>query len=41
MGIDATNKWPAETTREWGKAIAMDQKTKQAVDDFWDKLGIE
>jgi 4-hydroxy-3-polyprenylbenzoate decarboxylase len=24
MGIDATNKWPGETTREWGTPIAMD-----------------
>jgi 4-hydroxy-3-polyprenylbenzoate decarboxylase len=23
MGIDATNKWPAETARTWGKPIAM------------------
>ncbi len=24
MGLDATNKWPGETTREWGRPIAMD-----------------
>ena len=24
MGIDATNKWPGETAREWGRPIAMD-----------------
>ena len=24
MGIDATNKWPGETQREWGRPIAMD-----------------
>ncbi len=24
MGLDATNKWPGETTREWGRTIAMD-----------------
>jgi 4-hydroxy-3-polyprenylbenzoate decarboxylase len=24
MGLDATNKWPGETTREWGRAIVMD-----------------
>jgi 4-hydroxy-3-polyprenylbenzoate decarboxylase len=24
MGLDATNKWPGETTREWGRAITMD-----------------
>jgi 4-hydroxy-3-polyprenylbenzoate decarboxylase len=25
MGLDATNKWPGETTREWGRAITMDR----------------
>ena len=24
MGLDATNKWPGETSREWGRTIAMD-----------------
>ncbi|MBE0547941.1 MAG: UbiD family decarboxylase [Rubrivivax sp.] len=24
MGLDATNKWPGETQREWGRTIAMD-----------------
>jgi 4-hydroxy-3-polyprenylbenzoate decarboxylase len=24
MGLDATNKWPAETSREWGRTISMD-----------------
>ncbi|MBP0132572.1 MAG: 4-hydroxy-3-polyprenylbenzoate decarboxylase, partial [Nitrosospira sp.] len=24
MGLDATNKWPGETTREWGTPIVMD-----------------
>ncbi|MCW5588252.1 MAG: 4-hydroxy-3-polyprenylbenzoate decarboxylase [Legionellales bacterium] len=40
MGIDATHKWPGETTREWGKAIHMDQKTQQRVDDRWQEFGI-
>ncbi|MBL8287907.1 MAG: UbiD family decarboxylase [Rubrivivax sp.] len=25
MGLDATNKWPGETAREWGRPIAMDR----------------
>jgi 4-hydroxy-3-polyprenylbenzoate decarboxylase len=25
MGIDATHKWPGETSREWGRAITMPQ----------------
>jgi 4-hydroxy-3-polyprenylbenzoate decarboxylase len=24
MGLDATNKWPGETPREWGRTITMD-----------------
>ncbi|MDG5977650.1 3-octaprenyl-4hydroxybenzoate decarboxylase [Hydrogenophaga taeniospiralis CCUG 15921] len=24
MGLDATNKWPGETQREWGRVMAMD-----------------
>ncbi|MFM2480727.1 4-hydroxy-3-polyprenylbenzoate decarboxylase [Celerinatantimonas sp. YJH-8] len=41
MGLDATNKWPGETDREWGHVIAMDDAVKQHVDDIWDQLGIE
>ncbi|MGV6808764.1 MAG: 4-hydroxy-3-polyprenylbenzoate decarboxylase [bacterium] len=40
MGLDATNKWEGETTREWGEPIVMDEKIKQRVDELWDKLGI-
>ncbi|TMP01868.1 4-hydroxy-3-polyprenylbenzoate decarboxylase [Pseudoalteromonas sp. S3260] len=40
MGMDATNKWPGETTREWGEPIVMDQATKDRVDELWDSLGI-
>jgi 4-hydroxy-3-polyprenylbenzoate decarboxylase len=39
MGIDATNKWPGETTREWGKTITMDDDVKQRVDALWESLG--
>lgn len=35
MGMDATNKWPGETHREWGRSIEMDVKTKQRVDEIW------
>lgn len=41
VGIDATNKWPGETEREWGVPIAMSQEVKQRVDDIWDQLGLE
>jgi len=31
MGIDATNKWPGETAREWGTPIVMDAAVKARV----------
>jgi len=40
MGLDATNKWPGETDREWGEPIVMDQSVKDKVDELWDELGI-
>ncbi|NMM41104.1 4-hydroxy-3-polyprenylbenzoate decarboxylase [Pseudoalteromonas arctica] len=40
MGMDATNKWPGETTREWGEPIVMDQATKDRVDEIWQNLDI-
>lgn len=40
MGIDATNKWPGETQREWGTPIAMDAAVKQRVDALWKDLGL-
>jgi 4-hydroxy-3-polyprenylbenzoate decarboxylase len=40
MGLDATNKWEGETTREWGEPIKMDPAVKQRVDEIWDQLGI-
>jgi 4-hydroxy-3-polyprenylbenzoate decarboxylase len=40
VGFDATNKWPGETTREWGKPITMDEKVKSKVDEIWEALGI-
>lgn len=39
MGIDATNKWPGETTREWGRTIMMDADVKARVDVLWAELG--
>ena len=40
MGLDATNKWPGETDREWGEPIVMDQTIKDQVDQKWQDLGI-
>ena len=41
VGIDATNKLPGETDREWGTPIKMDEAVKKRVDDLWDDLGID
>jgi len=40
LGIDATNKWPGETAREWGRGIAMDADVKRRVDAMWAELGL-
>jgi 4-hydroxy-3-polyprenylbenzoate decarboxylase len=40
MGIDATNKWPAETSRTWGRPIAMQSEVKRRVDLLWKDLGL-
>ncbi len=40
MGLDATNKWPGETTREWGRPIVMDPDIKKRVDAMWGDLGL-
>jgi 4-hydroxy-3-polyprenylbenzoate decarboxylase len=40
MGIDATNKMPGETTREWGRPIVMDAAVKARIDTLWKDLGL-
>ena len=40
IGFDATNKWPGETQREWGRPISMDPKVKQRIDEIWDDLDL-
>ncbi|MGQ5489000.1 4-hydroxy-3-polyprenylbenzoate decarboxylase [Thauera sp. ZXT1-4] len=40
MGLDATNKWPGETSREWGTPIVMDAAVKARVDAMWGELGL-
>ena len=40
MGIDATNKWPGESSREWGRPIVMDPAVKHRVDTLWHELGL-
>jgi 4-hydroxy-3-polyprenylbenzoate decarboxylase len=41
MGLDATNKLPGETTREWGTPIKMDKAVKDKIDLIWSDLGID
>ncbi len=40
IGLDATNKWPPETHREWGEKLGMDAKTVAAVTEKWARLGL-
>jgi len=40
MGIDATNKWPGETTRAWGRPIAMDPDIKAKMDALYRELDL-
>lgn len=40
MGLDATNKWPGETNREWGKTIQKDANIIAKVDSIWQDLGL-
>ena len=35
LGLDATNKWPAETTRTWSKPIQLDARVEKRVDALW------
>jgi 4-hydroxy-3-polyprenylbenzoate decarboxylase len=38
MGLDATNKWPGETQREWGRTITMDAAVTQRVHAMFDEI---
>jgi len=40
IGLDATNKWPPETKREWGEKLAMDADVVRTVTEKWPKLGL-
>ena len=40
MGLDATNKWPGETSREWGTPISMDADVRKRVDGLMSSLGL-
>jgi len=40
MAVDATHKWPGETSRNWGTPIVMDEAVKRRVDAMWKELGL-
>ena len=40
MGLDATNKIPPETKREWGRKISMNEDIIAEVTKKWDAYGI-
>ncbi len=40
VGLDATNKWPPETKREWGQKIRMDQDVVDEVSRKWASYGL-
>lgn len=41
IGMDATHKWPSETTRVWGKPMTMDEEIIAKVNDYWPHLGLD
>ncbi|MCK6415959.1 MAG: 4-hydroxy-3-polyprenylbenzoate decarboxylase [Giesbergeria sp.] len=40
MGLDATNKWPGETQREWGRTITMDAEVTARMNALCESLGL-
>ncbi|MFM2055016.1 MAG: hypothetical protein RL456_3053, partial [Pseudomonadota bacterium] len=38
MGLDATNKWPGETSREWGRTIEEDPAVASRMAGLWARL---
>ncbi len=40
IGLDATNKWPPETKRDWGEKIRMSDDVVRRVDEMWSSLGL-
>lgn len=40
IGLDATDKWPPETKREWGQEIEMSKEIVEKVSDRWAEYGL-
>ncbi len=41
LGIDATSKWSAETDRQWGRPIEMEDAVVERIDALWSELGLD
>jgi 4-hydroxy-3-polyprenylbenzoate decarboxylase len=40
IGLDATNKWPPETKRDWGRKMRMDEEIVRTISEKWPRLGL-
>ncbi|MHA1569902.1 MAG: UbiD family decarboxylase, partial [Alphaproteobacteria bacterium] len=40
IGLDATEKWPSEVSREWGRKLRMSDEVVEKVDKMWGELGL-
>ena len=40
IGLDATDKWPPETKRDWGRTIRMSDTVIEKIDQMWDEFGL-
>ncbi len=40
LGIDATHKWPEETTRVWGRVIEPSSAVMDKINQVWHTLGL-
>jgi 4-hydroxy-3-polyprenylbenzoate decarboxylase len=40
IGLDATDKWPGESNREWGVPISMTDDVVEKVSGMWAELGL-
>ena len=40
IGLDATEKWPGEVSREWGRKLRMSDEVVEKVTKMWGELGL-
>ena len=41
VGLDATDKWPPETRREWGRKLAMSEEVQARIAARWEEFGLD